>query len=145
MNRSAWISTLMRSNIPQNMMKTFGYKRKRNRSMTYSLMGVAVSAAAAYLFKNRMGGMRQLFQNNNSQAGFNRPISPGLTEFAKEITSGMETKKNGSSAGGSGFHSTTSTSPESSQIINQIASTVKETGNGQGIDELANKLIKNNL
>jgi len=144
MNRSAWISTLMRSNIPQNMMKTFGYKRKRNRSMAYSLMGVAVSAAAAYLFKNRMGGMGQLFQNTNMQKGFNRPVSAGLTEFAKEITSGLD-GKNGSHPGGTGFQATNSTSPESSQIINQIASTAKETGNGQQLDELANKLIKTNL
>jgi hypothetical protein len=135
----------MRSNIPQNMMKTFGYKRKRNRSMTYSLMGVAVSAAAAYLFKNRMGGMRQLFQSTNMQNGFNRPVSAGLTEFAKEITSGLDRRKSGSHPGGSGFHATNSTSPESSQIINQIASTAKETGNGQQVDELANKLIKTNL
>lgn len=134
----------MRSNIPQNMMKTFGYKRKRNRSMAYSLMGVAVSAAAAYLFKNRMGGMGQLFQNTNMQKGFNRPVSAGLTEFAKEITSGMDAK-NGSHPGGTGFQATNSTSPESSQIINQIASTAKETGNGQQLDELANKLIKTNL
>lgn len=113
--------------------------------MTYSLMGVAMSAAAAYLFKNRMGGMRQLFQNTNKQSGFNRPITAGLTEFAKEITSGMDNKMKGSTSGGSGFHSTSSTSPESSQIINQMASTVKQTGNGQQIDELANKLIKSNL
>jgi hypothetical protein len=140
MNRSAWISTLMRSNIPQNLMKTFGYKRKRNRSMTFSLMGVAASAVAAYLFRNRMGGMRQLFQNTNMQPAYNKPLASGITEFAKEITSGLDAKSKTT-----GFHSTSSTNPESSQIINQIASTVKETGNGQQVDELTNKLIKHNL
>lgn len=140
MNRSAWISTLMRSNIPQNLMKTFGYKRKRNRSMAYSLMGVAASAAAAFIFRNQMGGMRQLFQKSNMQTSFNKPMAAGITEFAKEITSGLDAKSKTT-----GFHSTSSTNPESSQIINQIASTVKETSNGQQVDELTNKLIKHNL
>ncbi|WP_052442150.1 hypothetical protein [Mesobacillus selenatarsenatis] len=143
MNRSAWISTLMRTNIPQNMMKMFGYRRKRNRSMTYSIVGVVASAAAAFLFRNRMGdGMRQLFQNSNAGTAFNKPVAAGLTEFAKEITSGLNT---GKSSPSNGFHSTTSTNPESSQMINQIASAAKETGNSQQVDHLANQLIKRNL
>jgi hypothetical protein len=147
MNRSAWISALMRSNLPQNIMRTFGYRRKRNRNMGYSLMGVAVSAAAAYLFRNRMGGMRQLFQNSNMSTGYNRPVTAGLTEFARELTDGMNGKSHNSegSTGGSGYHSASSTNPESSEIINQIASSVKETGNGQQADQLANKLIQKNL
>lgn len=143
MNRSAWISALMKSNVPQNLMKTFGYRRKRNRSMSYSLMGVAVSAAAAYLFRNRMGGMRQLFQNSNMDSGFNRPVSPALTEFAKELTGGM--KNEASTNNGTGYHSASSTNPETSQIISQIASTVKETGNDEQLDQLANKLIQKNV
>jgi gas vesicle protein len=143
MNRSAWISTLMKSNVPQNMMKMFGYRRKRNRSMTYSIMGVVASAAAALIFRNRMGdGMRQLFQNSNAGAAFNKPMAGGITEFAKEITSGLDSNKANSTTG---FHSTTSTNPESSQMINQIASAAKETGNSQQVDQLANQLIKRNL
>lgn len=143
MNRSAWISALMKSNVPQNLMKTFGYRRKSNRSMRYSLMGVAVSAAAAYLFRNRMGGMRQLFQNTNMDTGINRQVSAGLTEFARELTGGMNNQA--SSTNGTGYHSTTSTNPESSEIISQIASTVNETGNDQQMDQLANKLIQKNV
>jgi hypothetical protein len=148
MNYSSWISMLMRSNIPQNMMKTFGYKRKRKRSMTYSLMGVAASAAAAYLFRNQMGGMRQLFQNSNLQSAYQKPAA-GITEFAKELTSGI-TQMNNDPQGQvntqkSGFHATSSTNPESSQIISQIASTVKQTGNGQQADQLASKLIQANV
>lgn len=140
MNRSALISSMMKSNIPQNMMKMFGYKRKRNRSMTYSIVGVAVSAAAAFLFRNRMGdGMRQLFQNSNAGTSLNKPMASGITEFAKEITSGMDTTKT------TGFHSTTTTNPESSQMISQIASVAKDTGNSQQLDNLANQLIKRNL
>ncbi|WP_226641955.1 hypothetical protein [Mesobacillus subterraneus] len=143
MNRSAWISTLMKSNIPQNMMKMFGYKRKRNRSMTYSIMGVVASAAAAFIFRNRNGnGMRQLFPNSNAGPTFNKPMAAGITEFAKEITSGLDTNKTKSTTG---FHSTTSTNPESSQMINQIASAAKEPGNSQQVEQLANQLIKRNL
>jgi hypothetical protein len=143
MNRSAWISALMRSNLPQNMMKMFGYRRKRNRSMTYSIMGVVASAAAAFIFRNRMGdGMRQLFQNTNASTAFNKPVAAGLTEFAKEITSGLDTNKTNKTTG---FQSTTSTNPESSQMINQIATAAKETGNSQQVDNLANQLIKRNL
>ncbi|MBS8264366.1 hypothetical protein DYI25_07955 [Mesobacillus boroniphilus] len=143
MNRSAWISSLMRSNIPQNMMKMFGYRRKRNRSMTYSIMGVVASAAAAFMFRNRMGdGMRQLFQNSNAGTAFNKPVAAGITEFAKEITSGLDTNKTNKTTG---IQSTTSTNPESNQMINQIASAAKETGNSQQVDNLANQLIKRNL
>ncbi|MCM3573984.1 MULTISPECIES: hypothetical protein [Mesobacillus] len=143
MNRSAWISALMRSNIPQNMMKMFGYRPKRNRSMTYSIMGVVASAAAAFIFRNQMGnGMRQLFQNTNASSAFNKPVAAGITEFAKEITSGLDMNKTNKTTG---FHSTTSTNPESSQMINQIASAAKETGNSQQVDHLANQLIKRNL
>lgn len=143
MNRSAWISALMRSNIPQNMMKMFGYRPKRNRSMTYSIMGVVASAAAAFIFRNQMGnGMRQLFQNTNASSAFNKPVAAGITEFAKEITSGLDMNKTNQTTG---FHSTTSTNPESSQMINQIASAAKETGNSQQVDHLANQLIKRNL
>ncbi|MGV2938774.1 hypothetical protein AB5I83_04225 [Mesobacillus sp. LC4] len=143
MNRSAWISTLMKSNIPQNMMKMFGYKRKRNRSMTYSIIGVVASAAAAFIVRNRNGnGMRQLFQNSNAASTFNKPMAAGITEFAKEITSGLDTNKTKSTTG---FHSSTSTNPESSQMINQIASAAKEPGNSQQVDQLANQLIKRNL
>jgi len=143
MNRSAWISALMRSNLSQNMMKMFGYRPKRNRSMTFSIMGVVASAAAAFIFRNRMGnGMRQLFQNTNTSSAFNKPVAAGITEFAKEITSGLDTNKTNKSTG---FHSTSSTNPESSQMINQIASAAKETGNSQQVDHLANQLIKRNL
>jgi hypothetical protein len=143
MNRSAWISALMRSNIPQNMMNMFGNRRKRNRSMTYSIMGVVASAAAAFIFRNRMGdGMRQLFQNSNAGTAFNKPVAAGITEFAKEITSGLDTNKTNKTTD---FHSTTSTNPESTQMINQIASAAKETGNSQQVDNLANQLIKRNL
>lgn len=143
MNRSAWVSTLMKSNIPQNMMKMFGYRRKKNRSMTYSIMGVVASAAAAYIFRNRMGdGMRQLFQNSNAGTALNKPMASGITEFAKEITSGLDSNKTNHTTG---FHSTTSTNPESSQMINQIASAAKETGNSQQVENLANQLIKRNL
>lgn len=143
MNRSAWMSALMNSNIPQNLMKMFGYKRKKSRSMTYSVMGVVASAAAAFAFRNRMGnGMRQLFQNTNASSAFNKPVAAGITEFAKEITSGLDMNKTNKTTG---FHSTTSTNPESSQMINQIASAAKETGNNQQVDHLANQLIKRNL
>jgi len=143
MNRSAWISALMRSNLSQNMMKMFGYRPKRNRSMTFSIMGVVASAAAAFIFRNRMGnGMRQLFQNTNTSSAFNKPVAAGITEFAKEITSGLDTNKTNKTTG---FHSTSSTNPESSQMINQIASAAKETGNSQQVDHLANQLIKRNL
>ncbi|MBT2661142.1 hypothetical protein [Bacillus sp. ISL-45] len=143
MNRTAWISALMRSNIPQNMMKMFGNRRKRNRSMTYSIMGVVASAAAAYLFRNRMGdGMRQLFQNSNAGTAFNKPMAAGITEFAKEFTSGLDTNKANKTTG---FQSATSTNPESSQMINQIASAAQEAGNSQQVDHLANQLIKRNL
>lgn len=143
MNRSAWISALMRSNIPQNMMKMFGYRRKRNRSMTYSVMGVVASAAAAFVFRNRMGnGMRQLFQNSNRGTAFNKPMAAGITEFAKEITSGLDTNKTNKTTG---FNSTSSTNPENSQMINQIATVAKETGNSQQVDNLANQLVKRNL
>lgn len=143
MNRSAWISTLMKSNISQNMMKMFGYRRKRNRSMTYSIMGVVASAAAAFLFRNRMGdGMRHLFQNSSTGTAFNKPMAAGITEFAKEITSGLDMNKTEHSTG---FHSTSSTNPESSQMINQIATAAKEPGNSQQVENLANQLIKRNL
>jgi gas vesicle protein len=143
MNRTAWISALMRSDIPQNMMKMFGYKRKRNRSMTFSVMGVVASAAAAFMFRNRMGnGMRQLFQKSNTGTAFNKPVTAGITEFAKEITSGLDINKTNKTTG---FHSTTSTNPESSQMISQIASAAKESGNSQQVDQLANQLIKRNL
>ncbi|WLR56899.1 hypothetical protein LC048_08545 [Mesobacillus subterraneus] len=143
MNRSAWMSTLMKSNIPQKMMKMFGYKRKKNRSITYSVMGVVASAATAYIFRNRMGdGMKQLFQSSNAGKPFNNPVAAGITEFAKEITAGLDTNKTYSTTG---FHSTTSTNPESSQMINQIASAAKETGNSQQVDHLSNQLIKRNL
>lgn len=111
--------------------------------MTYSIVGVAASAAAAFLFRNRMGdGMRQLFQNSNAGTSFNKPMASGITEFAKEITSGMDTTKTNKTTG---FHSTTSTNPESSQMISQIASVAKDTGNSQQLDNLANQLIKRNL
>lgn len=110
--------------------------------MAYSLMGVVASAAAAYVFRNRMGGMRQLFQNSNTQTAFNKPMAAGITEFAKEITSGLS---DGASKNGSGLHSTSSTNPGSGQIISQIASAAKSTSNPQQVDELANKLIKTNL
>lgn len=143
MNRTAWISALMRSDIPQNMMKMFGYKRKRNRSMTFSVMGVVASAAAAFMFRNRMGnGMRQLFQKSNTGTAFNKPVTAGITEFAKEITSSLDINKTNKTTG---FHSTTSTNPESSQMISQIASAAKESGNSQQVDQLANQLIKRNL
>lgn len=124
-------------------MKMFGYRRKRNRSMTYSIMGVVASAAAAFMFRNRMGdGMRQLFQSSNAGTAFNKPVAAGITEFAKEITSGLDTNKTNKTTG---IHSTTSTNPESNQMINQIASAAKETGNSQQVDNLANQLIKRNL
>ncbi|RSD25529.1 hypothetical protein [Mesobacillus subterraneus] len=110
--------------------------------MTYSLMGVAASAAAAYLLRNRMGGMRQLFQNSNMGATFNKPMAAGITEFAKEITSGLTPNATHQQAGN---HATNSTNPESSQIINQIASAAKQSGEGQQVDQLANQLIKKNL
>jgi hypothetical protein len=142
MNRSAWMSALMNSNIPQNLMKMFGYKRKKSRSMTYSIMGVVASAAAAFAFRNRMGGMRQLFQNTSTGNSLNRAISPGLTEFAKEITSGMTDSKTNTN---SGYHASSSTNPESSQLISQIASAAKQEGNSQQVDQAAEQLIKRNL
>ncbi|WP_079509266.1 hypothetical protein [Mesobacillus jeotgali] len=144
MNRSAWMSALMKSNIPQNLMNMFGYKRKKSRSMTYSILGMVASAAAAFAFRNRMGdGMRQLFQNSNSGNMLNRPISSGLTEFAEEVTSGMMEGKTANHS--TGYHSTSSTSPESSQIINQIASAVKQEGDSQQVNQMTDRLIKQNL
>lgn len=125
------------------MMRMFGYKRKRNRSMTYSVMGVAASAAAAYMFRNRMGnGMKQLFQNTNRGTKFNKPMASGITEFAKEITSGLGSKNTNNN--NQGIHSTSSTNPENSQIISQIASATKETGNSQQVEQLTEQLIKRN-
>jgi hypothetical protein len=144
MNRSAWMSAIMNSNIPQNLMKMFGYKRKKSRSMTYSIMGVVASAAAAFAFRNRMGdGMRQLFQNTSTGNSPNRAISPGLTEFAKEITSGMTDSQ--TTTTNSGYHASSSTNPESSQLISQIASAAKQEGNSQQVDQAAEQLIKRNL
>ncbi|MBT2681055.1 hypothetical protein J7E38_18860 [Bacillus sp. ISL-35] len=142
MNRSAWMSALMKSNIPQNLMKMFGYKRKKSRSMTFSIMGVVASAAAAFAFRNRMGdGMKQLFQNTSTGNSFNRPVSAGLTEFAKEITSGMTDSQTTNT--NSGYHA--ATNPESSQLISQIASAAKQEGNSQQVDQMAEQLIKRNL
>ncbi|CAM4023989.1 hypothetical protein [Mesobacillus thioparans] len=142
MNRSAWMSALMKSNISQNLMKMFGYKRKKSRSMTYSIMGVVASAAAAYAFRNR-DGMRQLFQNTSTGNSFNRPVSAGLTEFAKEITSGMADTQSTNKS--SGYHATSSTNPESSQLISQIASAAKQEGNSGQVDQMTDKLIKRNI
>lgn len=137
------MSTLMKSNMPQNLMRMFGYRRRKSRSMTYSMMGVLASAAAAFVFRNRMGnGMRQLFQNTNARTAFNKPMAAGITEFAKEITSGMNSKSNNPP---SGYRSTSSNNPESSQMISQIASTAKEEGNSQQVNQLTNQLIKRNL
>ncbi len=125
-------------------MKMFGYKRKKSRSMTYSIMGVVASAAAAYAFRNRKGdGMRQLFQNTSTGNSFNRPVSAGLTEFAKEITSGMADTQSTNKS--SGYHATSSTNPESSQLISQIASAAKQEGNSQQVDQMTDKLIKRNI
>lgn len=159
MNSYAWLSALMRSNIPQNVMKTFGYKRKKNRSMTYSLAGIVASAAAAYMLRNRRGGIGQLFQNtnmkNNLQSAFNKPMATGLTEFAKEFTSGLNNMNDrGHSGNVQGFGKSNSqvnttgasaTSPVSNELITQIGATVNQPGNEQKVDELANKLIKTNL
>lgn len=146
MNYSSWMTKIMKSDLPQNMLKTIGVKRKRRRSMTYSLMGVAASAAAAYLFKNRTDVMKQFNQASHLHQPYHRP-SASLTEFAKEITSGItHNRKNVSvNTQSSGFHAASSTDPESSQMISQIASAVQHTGNGQEMDQLASKLIQTNV
>ena len=112
--------------------------------MRFSLMGVAVSAAAALLFKNRVGGMRQLFTGTNVNADYLRPATAGLTEFARELTGEMNINPSMTN-GGSGFHSASATNPESSEIINEIAASVKEAGDSPQVDQLANTLINKNL
>ena len=144
MNRTAWMSGLRKSNILQSLLKMFGYKRKKSRSMTFSVMGVVASAAAAFAFRNSMGnGMRQLFQNTSTGNSQNQPISAGLTEFAKEITSGMTNsqKTNNTSVD----HAQNATDPESSNMINQIAAAAKQEGNWQKVDQMTAQLIKRNL
>lgn len=64
--------------------------------MTYSLFGIAASAAAAYALRNRMGGMRRFFQNTNIAGGmksaFQQASAANLAEFAKELSPGINSK-----------------------------------------------------
>ena len=117
--------------------------------MAFSLMGIAASAAAAYLLRNKRNGSGQLFQNtdmkNGFQSNFNKPLASGLTEFAKEFTAGLNNMNEGSPKRSSNTTAASATNPESNELITQIGAMAKQEGNEQKADELANQQINKNL
>lgn len=162
MNSSKMISKFMKSNMPQNMMKTFGIRKTKKRSMTLSLMGLVASAAAAYAFSNKKGRAGSFFQSkdisNGLKSAFPTPLAAGMTEFAKEFASEMSgMTKPERTAPTSEItsqrkpdsnlitSSASATSPESNELINQIGSVAKTTGDDHQLDGLATKLIQSNL
>ena len=156
------MSKFMKSNMSQNLMKTFGVRKTKKRSMTFSLMGLVASAAAAYAFRNNKGKKGSFFQNTHiskrMQTVFQRPLAAGVTEFAKEFSSEMsgmmksartsptnEITRHIKSDSTLSTSSASATNPESKELITQIGMTAKMTGNDHQLDELATKLIESNL
>lgn len=139
----------MKSRVPQSMMKTFGYKKRKNRSMTFSLVGLAASAAAAFALKNGRSGMRKFLQTNDLKGGFKsafnrRPTVANWTEFAREFASGIN-NFNGKYNANEKNHNHSSSRSESSELMNQLAMTASQPGKEQEVKELAEKFIKKNM
>lgn len=110
--------------------------------MTYSLIGLAASAAAAYALRNKSGKMMRAFQHQNMN--IHQPVAAGLTEFAKEFVTGMNGMKPHAEKNSHPVPAS-ATSSYSNELISQIGSTAKASGNEQKLEELTEKLIDSNL
>jgi hypothetical protein len=158
LNNYQWVSALLNTRLPEQVMRLFGKKKRNNGFLTFTIVSVVLSALTAVLFRNNrmMKPLRNMAQKTDFPRSF-MPNMNAIAEFASELGltnkamkkakhSAMkmdEHQKSGNPVASSHVHAN---EEQNQASFEHLATAMQATGdlNNDQIKHLTDQIVNNN-